>query len=169
MGILKKLLIVLGVPVGHEEWRRFKVPFVPELDNLPRLAEVIVETTERIEGVTLDFTPESLKEVDRLLLGLREDGLRVRHIADPILCFGCYVGEIMRRRLGATWVAPPSPMLGMFPVVLIGSDNYSAPIAKAYKRVHIGPEESVYDFYRVMELDVPPPQVEDVPPVPGSV
>ncbi|MCW5767859.1 MAG: hypothetical protein KIT19_04185 [Phycisphaeraceae bacterium] len=164
MGILKRVLVVVGMPIGHAEWRRFKVPFVPELDNLPRLADVIVETTQRIEGVALDYTPESLREVDRLLLTLREDGLRVRHLVDPIFCFGCYVGEVMRRHFDAEWAAPPSPMLGMFPVVRIGSDNYSAPIAKAYKRVQLGPEESVYDFYRSVELDVPPPQVEGVPP-----
>ncbi len=155
MSFLKRLLGGLGVPMGHAEWRRFQMPFVPEPGNLDRLADHIVETIQGIEGVTLDYTPESLKEVDRLLLGLREDGLRVRHIADPILCFGCYVGEIMRRRLGATWVAPPSPMLGMFPVVLIGSDNYSAPISKVYKHVMNGSEDSVYFFYRMMERDVP--------------
>ncbi|QYK48125.1 MAG: hypothetical protein KF838_15200 [Phycisphaeraceae bacterium] len=163
MGISKKLLAFLGMPVGHQEWRRFKVPAVPELDNLPSMADAIVEATLRIEGVTLDHTPESLREVDRLLLTLREDGLRVRHLVDPIFCFGCYVGEVMRRHLGAEWAAPPSPMLGMFPVVRIGSDNYSAPIAKAYKRVQLGPEESVYDFYRSVELDVPRKVDESLP------
>lgn len=164
MRLFKKLLGGLGVPVGHAEWRRFQIPFVPEPGNLDRLAEVIVETTKRIEGVALDYTPESLKEVDRILLRFHEDGMRVRYIADPLFCLGCYVGEVMCRRLGARWVEPPNEMMGMFPVTLIG-ESYSTPITKVYKHVMNGSEDSVYIFYRMMERDVPR-ATEDAPATP---
>lgn len=161
MGMFKKLLGGFGVPVGHAEWRRFQVPFAPEPGNLNRLADAIVETTQRIEGVALDYTPESLKEVDRILLRFHEDGMRVRYIADPLFCLGCYVGEVMCRRLGARWVEPPNEMMGMFPVTLIG-ESYSTPITKVYKHVMNGSEDSVYIFYRMMERDVPR-ATEDAP------
>lgn len=162
MRFFKKLLGGFGVPVGHAEWRRFQVPFVPEPGNLHKLADVIVETTQRIEGVALDYTPESLKEVDKILLRFHEDGMRVRYIADPLFCLGCYVGEVMCRRLGARWVEPPEPILGIFPVTLIGG-SYSTPITKTYKHVMNGSEDSVYVFYRMIERGAMQKSDEGVP------
>ncbi len=165
MGLFKKLLGGLGVPVGYAEWRRFEIPFAPEPGNLDRLAEAIVETIKRIEGVALDYSPESLRDVDKILLRFHEDGMRVRFIADPLFCLGCYVGEVMCRRLGAQWVDPPNQMMGMFPVTLIG-DSYSTPITKVYKHVMNGSEDSVYFFYRAMESDVLRASTEGAPPPP---
>lgn len=166
MRLFKKLLGGLGAPTGHAEWRRFQIPFVPEPGNLDRLAEAIVETAKQIEGVALDYSPESLKDVDKILLRFHEDGMRVRYIADPLFCIGCYVGEVMCRRLGARWVDPPNQMMGMFPVVLIGSDNYSAPISKVYKHVMNGAEDSVYFFYRAVESDMLRASTEGAPATP---
>lgn len=156
MGFFKRLLGRQSGPGNGNETRSLRLSYEPTPANLPVLAALVVEKARSVDGATLDYTPESLKEVDRILLQFREERVAPGVIAETIFCFGCYVGEVMRRTLGATWALPPLHVpLGPFPLILIGSDNYSSPILKAFKCVQNGQEDSICSFYHAMSHDVP--------------
>ncbi|MFG2115599.1 hypothetical protein ACGFRB_23720 [Streptomyces sp. NPDC048718] len=74
-----------------------------EPDSAPRFAAVIVEAAADISGVELDYGPASLDLVEGILAGFRTDGVTCEEMAESLVAFGCYVGEILARHAGGTW------------------------------------------------------------------
>jgi hypothetical protein len=71
--------------------------------EMRRQAEGCVEGVRQFWGESLDFSPQSLEAVDRLIrtgFGHKAD---VETIATATQAFGAYVGEVVRRTLGGTW------------------------------------------------------------------
>ena len=101
-------------------------------------AELIVPLALELSRATLDFTPASLSDVDRIVEELRAGGVRLETVAETLFCFGCYVGEVSVRHEGASWrVAAETPMAGLSgaPLVLqLGPEDYCNPIGKVFKR-----------------------------------
>lgn len=118
-------------------------PATPE--NMPLLADVAVRDAAQDEGVTLDYSIESLREVDRILIGYHTRGVVLGSILETVFCYGCYVGEVMRRQSGETWARSPRPeLMGKLPVLRSAGGSVTAPIAKAFKCVQNGEEDSTY-------------------------
>lgn len=149
MGIFKKLLGRLGAlarpPQGVNESFGLKLAHTPLPENLHLLAEVAVEEARRDEGVELDYTLESLRQVDKILIGYHDRGVVLGSILETVFCLGCYVGEVMRRSGGGAWELSSRPeLLGTFPVLRDASGSITTPIVKAFKCVQNGEEDSVY-------------------------
>lgn len=71
--------------------------------EMHRQAEGCVQGVHRFWGETLDFSPESLQVVDRLIatgFNAQEDN---ETIQTAVQAFGAYVGEVVRRHLGGVW------------------------------------------------------------------
>ena len=126
-------------------------PATPE--HASRLADVIVPAALEISGATLDFTPGSLAEVDRIVEQMRSDGVPLEQIAETLFSFGCYVGEVLVRHAGARWrKAADTPMAAWSgsPIVLqLGPRNFCNPIDKVFKRFANGTEDDLSHFYSV--------------------
>jgi hypothetical protein len=114
----------------------------------------------RTAGLALDYTPASVRQMERMLAMLHDSlppGIDIPapgvYSSDPALLrlaksYGGYLGEVLRLHDGARWSAQSvlGPENGEFNLRLAdGSEVW--PIAKVYKRLAYGPEDNVWLYY----------------------
>jgi hypothetical protein len=128
---------------------RLQYPATPA--NARDHAAIAVRAAREQSETTLDYTPASLEELDGEIDSLREDGLDGEDAAEMLFVFGCYLGEVLVRRLGGAWVptarsalrdVSPWPMV----VALPDGSTWDA-IGKAYRRLELGDSEYLPAFY----------------------
>ncbi|MCX7205600.1 MAG: hypothetical protein NT086_06345 [Proteobacteria bacterium] len=131
------------------------------LDLMPSkataLAEVTVNVVAQMNGKKLDYSPESLKIIDQLVLGFRKEGNSVESMNKTLIIFGCYVGEVMVRNLGYKWDNPTQKEISIgFDLTGVRGKNagFSNPIGKVFKLMKNGQEDSVEHFYNVFSKDL---------------
>mgnify|MGYP001478426144 CR=1 FL=1 len=155
MGLFKKLLGKASDPPrtshatgegdGWDDSYGLALPHPATPENMRSLADVAVRDAADDEGVTLDYSVESLHAVDRILIGYHERGVVLGSILETVFCYGCYVGEVIRGQGEWAWVRSPRPeLMGMLPVLQSPDGELLAPIAKAFKCVQHGEEDSTY-------------------------
>ncbi|WNG57414.1 hypothetical protein F0U59_23585 [Archangium gephyra] len=129
---------------------RLKYPATPEA--APDHAQLCVSAVQNIEGITLDYSVESLAKLDEVIEGLRQDSVSAQEVAETLFSFGCYVGEVFVRHAKGQWrLAARTPMARAagFPLVVqLGADTYCNPIGKVFKRLEEGLEHELTLFYR---------------------
>ncbi|WP_377156178.1 DUF6278 family protein [Roseateles sp. UC29_93] len=107
------------------------------------------------QQIKLDYSPESLRQVDALILKWRAEGNTAESMQKTLLILGCYVGEVMVRNLpGARWDHPTEKeralVLGDLPMGMRTlPSGFSNPMGKVFKRMANGEEDSVFFFYEV--------------------
>lgn len=133
--------------------RPLRLPFAPTPQNAAALADRAVKTIRDVEGIALDYSPSSLKHIDRIVLGFHAEGLRFNEVGETAFVFGCYVGEVIVRNLGARWEMPDEEgrklgfgMMG----VRLRDGTFLNPIGKALKLLQNGSEDSVEYFYHAL-------------------
>ncbi len=121
--------------------------------NAPRFAADIAAAVQKNEGITLDYSIDSLEAIDRIIDGFHKEGVKPEQVEATLFAFGCYVGEVFVRNAGATWrKASRREMEQVFGVPLVlqlGADNTVNPIGKVIKRLENGEEDNLPYFYRV--------------------
>lgn len=136
---------------GGMRLRNLRYPPTPA--NAGRFAEDIVAAAARLDGRDLDYSIDSLRGVDEILGSWHHGGADVGAIGESIFGFGCYVGEVLVRALGADWVEledSEAERLGGR-LVVRGQDGVVwNPIGKAFKRVTNGSGDSVYAFAQLV-------------------
>ncbi len=136
-----------------EEQFHLRLKFPPTPTHAPQLADSIAEAARDISGVNLDYSRDSLPLVQQVLDGMRADELPLSAIAETLFCFGCYVGEVIRRNTGATWVAATGTPLEQYcswPLIIaFAPDDVCNPIGKVFKYYEFGSGEDLSYFYRV--------------------
>ena len=130
-----------------------RLKYKPTPKNAPKFADDIVEAAVEISGVDLDYSVASLRDVDDIIEGFRQDGCSLKEIAETLFGFGCYVGEVFVERSGGRWRhaddTPMADMAGYFLVIELGEDDYCNPIGKVFKRFENGEEDNLPYFYKV--------------------
>jgi hypothetical protein len=133
-----------------------RLRFAPTPENAAALAQLAVDAARDVEHVELDYSPQSLAEVDRILGKFHAEKLRADQMGETIFSFGCYVGEILVRHLGGSWQMPERGFLARLGlgdsnlmVVQMPNDIVWNPIGKAFKLLENGKEDSVSYFYAV--------------------
>jgi len=120
--------------------------------NAPRFAADVVALVEEFEGVTLDYSVESLEVIDRILGRFHEEGVEFEEVEATCFSFGCYVGEVFVRNAGATWRMAgrqeEEEVFGAPLVLQMGPDRTVNPIGKVIKRLESGEEDNLPYFYR---------------------
>jgi hypothetical protein len=128
---------------------RLKYP--PEPEYAKRLAATCVDAAERISGLTLNYSVESLLLVEKQLDAFANQGMRAEQIASTLFCFGCYVGELMLQRLGGRWVRADKSKLAdltQWPMVIeMRNGDCWNPIGKVFKRFDEGQGEDLTYFF----------------------
>jgi hypothetical protein len=139
-------------PVTHLvlEW-----PPVPE--HMTDHADLIVTKAAEISAVTLDYTVESLRDVESLLEVFHQAGDDPGLMAETVFRFGAYVGEVMVRNADARWVLLPEghPLGAMWPMIETADEQLVNPIGKVYKRIAYGEVESVAYLYQAFIVGKP--------------
>ncbi|MEU2985193.1 MULTISPECIES: hypothetical protein [Micromonospora] len=131
---------------------QLRLKYAPVPENAARFAGDIVVSAAQVSGVHLDYTPDSLAAVDAILDGFRAEGLAAGQVAETLFGFGCYVGEVLTRHAGGRWRATAADELAVvgWPMVVeLAGQGWCNPIAKAFKRLENGPEDSLRYFYAV--------------------
>jgi len=108
----------------------------------------------------LDFTKESIKDVEEILEYYANDLLQQKDTDEPVtenqiwsmsLWWGVYIGETLRRNYlkSYKWVNDDS-VQGFLPILKKDDDWILYPVSKVYKRLTNGKEDSVISFYDVV-------------------
>ena len=77
----------------------------PAWDRMGKIAQLCASAVERHFGEKLDFTPESIKVVDRVLLSGWGNPSEEMPPLNVRVSFGAYIGEILSRRTSGRWVS----------------------------------------------------------------
>jgi len=125
--------------------------FPPDLKYANQHAEYAVQAAKQVTGVDLNYTPESIKEVDEIVEQIRKEGMRLEEIADILFGFGCYVGEVFVRNNNAKWVktekTPMRKFAGAPMIIELRKDSLCNPIDKVFKRFENGETDNLSYFY----------------------
>ena len=133
-----------------------RLQFPPTPENAAAHAQLAVDAARNVDHVQLDYSPQSLVEVDRILGKFHTEGLRADQIGETVFSFGCYVGEVIVRHLGGAWSMPDQGFLsrlgfGRSNMMVVQMPNGVVwnPIGKAFKRLEHGEGDSVSYLYDV--------------------
>ena len=100
-------------------------------------AELFVPVMKENENITLDYSLESLQNVDHLLKKFHEDGITVARIPKIVFQIGCYLGQVVVNACpGSRWMHPKDidPSLPMSDLVVQHPPNIVwAPMTTAVK------------------------------------
>jgi hypothetical protein len=125
----------------------------PTAENAHLHADFIAKSAKDISGADLDYSPESLEQVDEIIEGFRQEGQSSESISGTLFFFGCYVGEVFVRNVGAVWRnSEETPMKGVAgsPIVVeLPGGSICNPVGKVFKRLENGREDYLPYFYQV--------------------
>lgn len=122
-------------------------------EEAPEIAQSFVAAMERAQGVTLDYSVESLVFVDRFIGMLHDNGDRAAAIPRTVASASCYLGEVIRRHAGGRWVRPEetdAPEVMRFELMMQVGTTCIVPFFKVAKRLDNGPEDDLAFYYRVL-------------------
>lgn len=128
---------------------RLRYPASPE--NARDHAQIAVRLAREDWETRLDYTRRSLEALDAQIDSLREEGMDGEEAAETLFVYGCYLGEVLVRKLGGAWLPTVrSALRGVSPwpmvVVLPDGSTWDA-IGKAYKRLELGDSEFLPAFF----------------------
>ncbi len=128
---------------------KLRYPATPE--NARDHAAIAVRVARDDWETELDYSPGSLESLDAEIESLREGGLDGEEAAELLFVFGCYLGEVLVRRLGGAWTATArSALRGVSPwpmvVTLPDGSSWDA-IGKVYRRLELGDSEFLPAFF----------------------
>lgn len=128
--------------------------YKPSVKTVSRFAEDTVNDAREISKVELDYTEESLDDVDAIVQGFIEEGLDVDYIKETLFSFGCYLGEVIARTTGGKWIElePGDEVLDKFGwplIVQFPNGTRSNPIGKLFKRFEYGESNNLRHYFRL--------------------
>ena len=131
-------------------------------------AERAVQHSRNVFRITLDYSPESLQQVEEILdqlyslfakpafqRSLNGKVTPEQIINEVVTFYGSYVGEVIRLRWGGEWstksTAFTEPTMTLH---LHGKEIEEIfPLNKVYKRLTNGPEDGIWFYYFVIARD----------------
>jgi hypothetical protein len=113
------------------------------------LSTQAVERARSSYGITLDYTPDSVKQVETLLATKydlqKTHPMTEQEIADAAHLWGAYIGEVIKRTHPAHWVRDSSVAgKDALPIVYEDKSGESYPCAWVYHRLKKGEEDNVW-------------------------
>ena len=135
----------------------------------PEFAGVFVNLANQMSGVDLDYSEASVRLVDDIIDGWHQEGQTSQTMQGTVLMAGAYLGEVMVRNRGATWIAGDSDELPentpdemRFPMMIKLGETFAVPTAKVAKRLENGDEDDLGYYYQVLikhaldqQVDIP--------------
>jgi hypothetical protein len=123
------------------------------------LAAFAVQKVKAEFGVTLNYSPKSVKTVEELLGKLHEQHTQAplsdEAIARWALRFGVYIGEVIRRKQGGHWEPIASEDFDPMAYQITyphhdGKEGTSFPVNWCGKRIYNGPEDNVWHKFHLL-------------------
>jgi hypothetical protein len=143
---------------------------VDEHPNIAPLMEAYaqdcVDHAKAMTNVDLDYSVESLKVIEAILAAAHEqiprgpasEGARTGPSQESLATiskgYGGYIGEVIRRRHGGSWEINTG-LLPQPAIALRVNESVIFPPQRVYNRLTNGPEDNVWDYYRVLARQWP--------------
>jgi hypothetical protein len=148
MRLFKSLLAASGFGAGTLN-RSPKPRIVVDAENAADwIAKALLS-----EGYEVDFSLESLKEIDRFFDdhapggAIKPSGLLSRDLGARVFGIGSYVGEVLRREAGGNWQGDDDDPQAEINLTLKLPDGALLwPMQRVMKRCQVGPEKSVFVY-----------------------
>lgn len=148
-------VIVLVITILRE-WK--KQDFGADINvQMKNHAARAVQVAREKFGVALDGSPESIKELERLLERLhqrhRQKSFSTTELGEECLTWGAYVGESLLRERPDLWTGwrRDSKVLGKHSYPLVGEgDRETYVVGWIYKRIAEGSEDNVWHKFAVL-------------------
>ena len=125
----------------------------PSPANAAEIAAMALPVVEQNYGLTLDYSPESLGQLDAIIDDLRRDQ-RFEALQTLLFSMGCYVGEVLVRHAGGRWRTTQDLGQGTVassPIAVQMPDGRACnPVGRVYRRFQKGREDSLAGFYQSM-------------------
>jgi hypothetical protein len=109
-----------------------------------------IATALSSSGYAADFSPASLREIDRFFDDqaqggvAKPGGLLSQHLGARLFAVGAYIGEVIRRERGGEWVAKEyDPEAELNIAVRLPDGSTFWPMQRALKRFKNGPEDGI--------------------------
>jgi hypothetical protein len=120
------------------------------------MASLSAQAVERAKsgyGVTLDYSADSVKEVEKLLAAKYDlahgHPMTEEELSDAAHLWGAYVGEVIKRLHPAHWERDSSAGgKGALPIVFNDTGEQSFPCAWVYHRLKNGDEDNVWTKFQ---------------------
>jgi hypothetical protein len=124
---------------------KISLKYPANAENAREHAGIAVKVARQDFETVLDFSPASLALLDEQIESLRDEGQTGEAAAETLFVFGCYLGEVLARELGGTWMPTPRTALAgisPWPMVLVlpGGSGWDA-IGKVFRRLELGDTE----------------------------
>ncbi len=158
---------MFGSSVAFRFCRFAVLPFIlppvpPDLSSeMLSAANSAVEHARKYWSTELDFSPRSIEDVELILARMHESiprkiyeklykrGPTPEQMATISLAYGAYLGEVIRREFGGTWMN--EEVNGEPAITLVFSPQAKIfPPAKVWKRLNAGEEDNVWTFYELL-------------------
>ncbi|MCW8943708.1 MAG: hypothetical protein OQL27_02980 [Sedimenticola sp.] len=150
MGFWKKLLVTVGIASLSAS-----APAAIKLaEQAAFAANQAVETAKKVDGTVLDYSPNSLKDIDKIVLGIRRGGTSPDEVKGILFILGAYVGEVIIRNIeGSQWSQPKEVQAAGLTAMGVSTNDgiFWNPIGKVHKLLINGEEDSVVHFYNVIK------------------
>jgi hypothetical protein len=102
----------------------------------------------------LDYTENSVMEIEAILAQFAQDLASSKPPADEMdeMCklWGCYLGEVVRRRFGGEWGIETYPGKEFATLTLNVGGNKLFPSMKIHRRLTEGENDNVWTFYKMV-------------------
>ena len=138
------VLVTRRKPVSAE------MPFDQLVEFLPKEAVAIARDRH---GITLDYSPASVEQVEAIL-GRLHDEYKKRNTTEGqrglALAFGVYIGEVIRKQAGEGHWKQDHPVAGEGSMPLHWKGHDSFPVAWCLKRLANGEEDNVWHKYQMI-------------------
>jgi hypothetical protein len=129
------------------------VGLVPSPSTAAEIAAMTVPFVEQNYGLTLDYSPASLEQLDAIVDDLRRDQ-RFEALQTLLFSMGCYVGEVLVRHAGGRWRVTQDPgasKVASSPIAVEMPDGRGCnPVGRVYRRFQKGRDDSLPGFFQAM-------------------
>ena len=121
-------------------------------DNKPSAQWIIMAMVS--SGYHVDFTLESMKEIDRFFDEQNKpDGILSKNRGTILFSIGCYIGETIIRNFGGSWIADDNDPQGEINIAVKTSDGTLLfPVQRCMKRYQNGMEDSIYAYVYALKI-----------------
>jgi hypothetical protein len=154
-------LVAVSILFARGKSANAEMPFAQLLEFLPKEA---VSIAKEHHGVTLDYSPASVEQVEAIL-GKLHDEYKRRGTTEGqrglALAFGVYIGEVIRKQTGEGFWKQDHPVAGEGSMPLHWKGHDSFPVAWCLKRLANGEADNVWHKYQMIvgkELSARPSQ-----------
>jgi hypothetical protein len=155
--IVAIILIVVIIAVWRyvEERQEALHPHFTNTEQLISYAcDRAIAESQKYDGITLDYSIDSLKNVDTILGRLHDIYVKnpsSLHVQGLSLEYGAYVGEVIRRNEPGAYWTKDSQVVGEKSYPIHWGNGESYPLAWCSKRIINGDEDLIWIKYKVIK------------------